>query len=157
VDPSIVFQTLVREQPRSLIFTSGTLKPFDTFAKEIGIDFDVSLENLHVIRPSEQVQLTIVKSPNPKEFVFTHEGRQNEHNFDYTGEALFKIAKNTPNGILVAFASSSLMKLHIEYWRQIGTDYFGHLERIKQVFIEPNSSHECERVVKEYRRDGLLR
>jgi regulator of telomere elongation helicase 1 len=150
VDPSIVFTELAQLKPRSLIFTSGTLRPFETFEIETGIKFDVCLANNHVIKPSEQVQLTIVTTSNPKNFKFTHEGRQDEWNLDDMGEILLKIARKTPNGILVSFASKNLMKLHIDYWRQIDKKILDQLEKIKPIFVEPNSSKGVEMVIKEY-------
>lgn len=41
------------QQVRSILLTSGTLSPLDSFAGELGLDFPVRLENPHVIS-SEQ-------------------------------------------------------------------------------------------------------
>lgn len=38
VEPKIAFMSLMAQQPHSVILTSGTLKPLDTFAKEIGLN-----------------------------------------------------------------------------------------------------------------------
>lgn len=38
---------------RSVLLTSGTLSPLDSFAKELQLPFKISLENPHVIDPSQ--------------------------------------------------------------------------------------------------------
>ena len=40
---------------RTLILTSGTLKPIDSFCSELDADFPVTLENGHVIDPAKQI------------------------------------------------------------------------------------------------------
>jgi len=48
-DPSVAFASMTKERYHSLILTSGTLKPLETFGKELGIKFDHFLETKHVI------------------------------------------------------------------------------------------------------------
>ena len=48
-DPSVAFASMTKERYHSLILTSGTLKPLETFGQELGIKFDHLLENKHVI------------------------------------------------------------------------------------------------------------
>jgi Rad3-related DNA helicase len=43
---------MMSKQPRSLILTSGTLKPLNRFEAELGIKFKTIHENKHVIQPS---------------------------------------------------------------------------------------------------------
>lgn len=38
---------------RSVLLTSGTLSPLDSFAHELQLPFRISLENPHVIEPSQ--------------------------------------------------------------------------------------------------------
>lgn len=40
---------------RSVLLTSGTLSPLDSFAQELQLPFPISLENPHVIDPSQVV------------------------------------------------------------------------------------------------------
>jgi Rad3-related DNA helicase len=37
VDPKIAFESLMEQEPRSVILTSGALSPLEEFAKEIGL------------------------------------------------------------------------------------------------------------------------
>ena len=48
-NPAFAFHELLSKKPRSIILTSGTLSPLDTFEEEIGIPFKFKLVNSHVI------------------------------------------------------------------------------------------------------------
>ncbi len=45
LNPSYIFKQLVKKKPRSIILTSGTLSPMDSFADELRTQFGVQLEN----------------------------------------------------------------------------------------------------------------
>jgi Rad3-related DNA helicase len=49
VDSSKAFKQILQAQPHSIILTSGTLKPLTTFGAELGVNFEIALENTHVI------------------------------------------------------------------------------------------------------------
>ena len=46
-------QTLARLKVRSFLLTSGTLAPLASFAAELQLPFPITLENPHVIDPSQ--------------------------------------------------------------------------------------------------------
>lgn len=39
--------------PCSILLTSGTLSPLDSFAHELQLPFEIRLENPHIIAPSQ--------------------------------------------------------------------------------------------------------
>lgn len=45
---------------RSVLLTSGTLSPLDSFAHELQLPFRISLENPHVVEPSQVCYLCAV-------------------------------------------------------------------------------------------------
>lgn len=45
---------------RSVLLTSGTLSPLDSFAHELQLPFRISLENPHVVDPSQVFHLRAV-------------------------------------------------------------------------------------------------
>ncbi len=47
---------------RSVLLTSGTLAPLDSFAHELQLPFKISLENPHVIDPSQVCQTPVLLS-----------------------------------------------------------------------------------------------
>jgi hypothetical protein len=50
LSPKIPMRSIIKENPFSIIFTSGTLKPFETLEEELEFKFDHTLENKHVIK-----------------------------------------------------------------------------------------------------------
>jgi len=61
-----------KEKYHSLILTSGTLKPLETFGKELGIKFDHRIENKHVIDCDQIKALTLGEGCNRSLLVFSH-------------------------------------------------------------------------------------
>jgi len=55
LNPGIGFANLNRHQPLSILLTSGTLTPLDSFQSELMIKFPITLINSHVINPKVQV------------------------------------------------------------------------------------------------------
>ena len=53
--PGFSLSSLTGCKIRTLILTSGTLKPIDSFCAELDADFPVRLENGHVIDPVKQI------------------------------------------------------------------------------------------------------
>ena len=41
----------MRQEVRSLILASGTLSPMDMYDDDLGMAFDIKLQNKHVIEP----------------------------------------------------------------------------------------------------------
>ena len=54
LNPACIFRKIAR-RARSVILTSGTLSPMDSFASELGADFRHQMEGNHVV-PREQVR-----------------------------------------------------------------------------------------------------
>lgn len=51
--PGVAMAHLDKLRVRSILLTSGTLSPLDSFASELQIPFNVRLENPHIIQPSQ--------------------------------------------------------------------------------------------------------
>jgi Rad3-related DNA helicase len=54
LNPGVVFEPLAAAAS-SVLLTSGTLAPLDTFAGELGLDFHVRLQTPHVVNMQKQV------------------------------------------------------------------------------------------------------
>jgi Rad3-related DNA helicase len=57
---AFAFKKVVQAKPHSLILTSGTLSPLETFEGELGVEFKHKLVNHHVINP-KQVMIHVLK------------------------------------------------------------------------------------------------
>jgi regulator of telomere elongation helicase 1 len=62
--PGLAMRSLSNMGVRSVLLTSGTLSPMQSFAQELQLPFRVTLENPHVIEPS-QVSSGLVAAPPP--------------------------------------------------------------------------------------------
>ena len=52
MSPGVAMNALKREV-RSIILTSGTLTPFNSFALELRMEFKIILENKHVVKKDQ--------------------------------------------------------------------------------------------------------
>jgi hypothetical protein len=55
LNPAVVFKSL-SEVARSVLLTSGTLSPLDSFSGELGLNFHIKLEAPHVVDMHRQVR-----------------------------------------------------------------------------------------------------
>ena len=72
LNPSYIFKQLIVKKPRSVILTSGTLTPMDSFSDELRTEFGVQLENSHAIDKS-QLMVNVISCTHehkPLNFVY---------------------------------------------------------------------------------------
>lgn len=94
-------------QPRSIILTSGTLSPLDSWEKELNLEFKVQIANKHVIDRSQLHLGVVCKSiGNESQFEFSYESLQKNKGI-YTSllKTIVYFAEEVPNGLLVIFPS----------------------------------------------------
>ncbi len=104
--PGFSLSSLVRCQIRTLVLTSGTLKPIETFQAELGADFPIHLQNNHVINAEKQISYHIVsKGPDNESLISNFQSRSNPKYLNSLGLSLVEIAKVVPDGLLVFFPS----------------------------------------------------
>jgi Rad3-related DNA helicase len=51
-NPAFAFKSLLKEEPRSIIFTSGTLTPLSSYESELDVPFPIKRETGHVVDKS---------------------------------------------------------------------------------------------------------
>ncbi|PIA42612.1 hypothetical protein AQUCO_02000207v1 [Aquilegia coerulea] len=131
----------------SIILTSGTLSPLDSFAQELKLQFPVRLENPHVIS-SNQIWAGVVPSgPSGCCFNSSYRNRDSLAYKQELGNAIANFARIVPDGLLVFFPSYYLLDLCIGCWKNMShsssTNSSTIWERIckhKQPVIEPKQS-----------------
>ncbi|KAJ0985594.1 hypothetical protein J5N97_003950 [Dioscorea zingiberensis] len=156
-NPGLAMEEFIRMGVRSIILTSGTLSPLDTFALELNLDFPVRLENPHVISPS-QIWVGVVPS-GPSGCTFNSSYR-NRGSLDYKqelGNAIVNFARIVPDGLLVFFPSYYLMDQCIDCWKNMNhassTDFKTIWERIcknKKPVIEPKQSALFQHAIEDF-------
>lgn len=102
--------------PRSVILTSGTLSPLDSFQAEMGIKFEVQLENPHVINPKQVFITTLPAGKTGTHLNFSYQNRDNTDVFRELGETVARVAETTPGGVLIFFPSYRILETAHEQW-----------------------------------------
>ncbi|CAN0502629.1 unnamed protein product, partial [Ectocarpus sp. 12 AP-2014] len=142
----------IDKQVHSVVLTSGTLSPMNSFAGELGIEFPHRLEANHVINVKKQCLVTSVGYFGK---VSLDARYTNQHDLKYQdalGNALLQHARVVPGGILVFFPSYGLMDKMHDRW-EVVTGLLQALQEIKGVYLEPRGQGKIDGVLAQYYED----
>lgn len=119
LNPGIAFQDLISNlTPKSILLTSGTLSPLDSFENELKVKFDVKMTCKHVIDASKQLFARVLnKSAGNCIFDFSFANRGNDSLTPELGMTLVKAFQATRYGVLVFFTSYQMMQSAIKVWK----------------------------------------
>ncbi|GLE00638.1 hypothetical protein PINS_up009395 [Pythium insidiosum] len=138
LNAAVAFSDVVR-QVRSVILTSGTLSPMDSFAGELGTEFPIRLEASHVVDMRRQVFIgAVMNGPGGVDLSCVYRNQQEFRFQDSMGELLHQYAQVVPGGLLMFFPSYMLMEKLETRWRQTGV--WARIEERKKVFKEPRQA-----------------
>eukprot|EP00980_Cylindrotheca_fusiformis_P016195 scaffold4811_cov171-Cylindrotheca_fusiformis.AAC.3 len=114
--PSEAMRELANLKVRSILVTSGTLAPLQSYAMELDLPFPNTLENPHIIEP-DQIHVRVVgKGVSGKELSSSYERRQNSEYYTELGNTLVALSRVIPGGMLIFFPSYGVMQTCIERW-----------------------------------------
>ncbi|KAI8549287.1 hypothetical protein RHMOL_Rhmol06G0014000 [Rhododendron molle] len=118
MNPAVVFRGIA-DLSLSVILTSGTLSPMNSFSSELGVQFGTCLEAPHVIDVDSQAWAAVI-STGPGNFPLnasykTADGFAFQ---DALGTSLEEICKIVPGGSLIFFPSYKLMEKLCNRWRE---------------------------------------
>ncbi|XP_011100424.1 Fanconi anemia group J protein [Sesamum indicum] len=150
LNPAVVFKSIA-ESSQSVILTSGTLSPLNTFSSELGIQFGTCLEAPHVIDVDSQVWAAAIANGPGNYPLNASYKTADEYAFqDAVGLSLEEICKIVPGGCLVFFPSYKLLDKVSTRWQETGQ--WSRLNAQKSFFVEPRGSTQdsFERVLKGY-------
>ncbi|KAF8026326.1 hypothetical protein BT93_F2958 [Corymbia citriodora subsp. variegata] len=150
LNPTVVFKDIA-DLSLSVILTSGTLSPMNSFSTELGVQFGTCLEAPHVINVKSQVCAAVV-STGPENYPL-NASYKTAHVYafqDALGKTLEEIFKIVPGGTLVFFPSYKLMEKLCSRWHETGQ--WSQLSARKSLFVEPRggSQEGFESVLKGY-------
>ncbi|XP_047964909.1 Fanconi anemia group J protein homolog [Salvia hispanica] len=150
LNPAVVFKSIA-ESAQSVILTSGTLSPLNTFSSELGVQFDTCLEAPHIIDVDSQVWTAAI-STGPGNYPLNASYKTaDDYAFqDAVGTSLEEICKVVPGGCLVFFPSYKLLDKLSTRWQETGQ--WSRLNAQKSIFVEPRGSSQdsFEATLKEY-------
>lgn len=114
--PAEAMRELANLNVRSILVTSGTLSPLDSYALELDLPFPNRLENPHIIS-SDQIHVRVMgRGVSQKLLTSSYERRQDTEYYTELGNTLASISKVVPGGMLVFFPSYGVMETAIERW-----------------------------------------
>ncbi|KAL9550370.1 hypothetical protein PS6_005585 [Mucor atramentarius] len=119
LNPAIIFSDMCKTT-RSVILTSGTLSPLNTFASELGVPFTGRLEANHVIKPSQVWVSSIPHGPNRIPLKCVYSNMESLAFQDEVGETLCDIIERVPYGVLVFMPSYKALDMFTERWNNTG-------------------------------------
>ncbi|KAI3465455.1 hypothetical protein Pfo_022118 [Paulownia fortunei] len=150
LNPAVVFKSIA-EFSQSVILTSGTLSPLNTFSSELGVQFGTCLEAPHVIDVDSQVWAAAIANGPGNYPLNASYKTADEYAFqDAVGTSLEEICKVVPGGCLVFFPSYKLLDKVSTRWQETGQ--WSQLNAQKSFFVEPRGSSQdsFEAVLKGY-------
>ncbi|KAF8407028.1 hypothetical protein HHK36_006152 [Tetracentron sinense] len=146
-NPGISMEEFSKMGVASIILTSGTLSPMNSFALELNIEFPIRLENPHVISPNQIWAGVVPTGPSGCSFNSSYRNRDSLEYKQELGNAIVNFARIVPDGLLVFFPSYYLLDQCIGCWKNMGhansTNSSTIWERIckhKQPVVEPRQS-----------------
>jgi Fanconi anemia group J protein len=143
LNPALAFRELVSENggARSVVLTSGTLAPLNSFASELGVPFPIRMEAPHCVDMDRQVWGGIVAAgPSNIALNAGYKSRGDTSFQDELGACLRDVAKVTPHGLLMFFPSYSLLETIVRRWRETGLLRAIEQASGKKIFQEPGKS-----------------
>jgi Fanconi anemia group J protein len=150
MDPWVGFQSL--KQARSIILTSGTLSPLDSFPSELGVDFKHRLEAQHCIDLQSQFWAsTLSQGPNGETLNGSFKTADAIEYQDAVAESVTTFCEHVPSGVLVFFPSHSLMNKLLDRWRSTSALSAMRDRTQKQIVLEPRNQSALEDALKRYR------
>ena len=114
--PSLAMRELTFLNVRSILITSGTLAPLPSFSMELGMKFEVQLENDHVIQPDQICVRVLGKGVSGKELSSKYGRRDDPEYITELGNSLASLCTHIPAGVLLFFPSYSSMQTCVEKW-----------------------------------------
>ncbi|KAI8880305.1 hypothetical protein K501DRAFT_191579 [Backusella circina FSU 941] len=149
LNPGAIFRQLT-DDTHSVILTSGTLSPMNTFESELETKFAAKLEANHVISSSQVWVGTIPAGPNNISLKGTYTNMESFQYQDDLGEALYQILDVVPFGVLCFFSSYGTLDKLTERWKLTGI--MEKMEKKKLILTEPRKSgkNDFEKMMKQY-------
>ncbi|CAH1422593.1 unnamed protein product [Lactuca virosa] len=155
-NPGVAMEEFAKRDVGSIILTSGTLSPMDSFAEELKLNFPIRLENPHVIQDNQLWAGIVPVGPSGHPFNSSYRTRDSPEYKLNLGNSIVNFARIVPDGLLVFFPSYYLLNLCIDFWKNTGvtsTNSSTIWERIckhKLPVVEPRQSSLFPQAIDDY-------
>ncbi|CAN4086784.1 unnamed protein product [Withania somnifera] len=156
-NPGIAMEQFSRLGVGSIILTSGTLSPMDSFAEELKLDFPVRLENPHVISDNQIWAGVVPVGPSGYTFNSSYRTRGSIEYKQELGNAIVNFARIVPDGLLVFFPSYYILEQCISCWKTLehsntmgSSTIWGRICKHKLPVVEPRQSSLFPLAIEDY-------
>ncbi|KAJ0076402.1 hypothetical protein Patl1_34125 [Pistacia atlantica] len=153
-NPGIAMQEFSMMGVGSIILTSGTLSPMESFAQELKLDFPVRLENPHVISSNQIWAGVVPTGPSSYSLNSSYRNRDSLEYKQELGNAIVNIARIVPDGLLIFFPSYYLLDQCIGCWKNMShgnsTSIWERICKYKKPVVEPRQSALFQMAIEDY-------
>jgi Rad3-related DNA helicase len=149
LNPAIAFKE-IKNKVRSLILTSGTLSPMNTFASELDMQFPIVMEGNHVVKNEQVCVAVIPTSKTGYSFKGTFQFTESFEYQDNLGRSILDIIRIIPHGVLCFVSSYNMLEKLMNRWKANGV--YKTMAAIKNILLEPKGSDKSdfEKVYKKF-------
>ncbi|XP_060115376.1 Fanconi anemia group J protein [Heteronotia binoei] len=141
LNPAVAFSD-VSDNVRSIVLTSGTLSPMDSFSSELGVKFSIQLEANHVIRDSQVWVGTVGAGPKGRSLCATFQQAETFEFQDEVGALLLSVCETIGQGVLCFLPSYKMLDKLKDRW--LHTGLWEKVELIKTIIVEPKGGDKAD-------------
>ncbi|XP_075049829.1 Fanconi anemia group J protein homolog [Mixophyes fleayi] len=141
LNPAVAFSELSGDV-RTIVLTSGTLSPMESFSSELGAKFSIQLEANHVIHKSQVWVGTVGTGPKGRKLYATFQHTETFDFQDEIGELLLSVCQTVSHGVLCFLPSYKMLEKLKDRW--LHTGLWANLERFKTVIKEPQGGDKAD-------------
>lgn len=134
LNPAVAFSDL-GDTVHSIVLTSGTLSPMDSFSSELGVKFTIQLEANHVIKKSQVWVGTVGNGPKGRKLCATFQHSETYEFQDEVGELLLHVCQAVSKGVLCFVPSYKMLEKLRDRW--VNTGLWEQMEDVKTLITEP--------------------
>ena len=148
LDSTIAMQQL-QDKVGSIVLTSGTMSPMDTYVKILGLKttLTASLQPTHSKDNISPLIVTKANDGTPLSTSFSERG--NAIVYKNYGELLLEAAKTIPDGIVMFFPSYLYIEETIVEWDKLAL--IDEILKYKLIFMERKNQMEMDQIIENYK------
>ncbi|XP_062594294.1 Fanconi anemia group J protein homolog isoform X2 [Saccostrea cucullata] len=136
MNPAVAFSDL--SMCRSVVLTSGTLSPINSFESELGVPFPIKLEANHVIEDKQVWVGAVGQGPRGGTLEAVYRCVETLQFQDELGELVLRVCQQVPHGVLCFVPSYSTLGKLKTRWEITGL--WDRIREYKDVMVEPRAS-----------------
>ncbi|XP_048740276.2 Fanconi anemia group J protein homolog [Ostrea edulis] len=140
MNPGVAFSDL--SVCRSVVLTSGTLSPINSFESELGVPFPIKLEANHVIEDKQVWVGAVGQGPRGGTLEAVYRCVETLQFQDELGDLVLGVCQQVPHGVLCFVPSYSTLSKLKSRWEITGL--WERIKEYKEVMIEPRASEKVD-------------